>query len=120
MRITNLAMAMKGARAPQTEPIPFQEILPLKLKNKVSGKGDKNKSVSCLHEMSILFACFKDNDFSQTICANEIANFQKCHKAALDKKYLEKEQELKGIMKPGQKDLSHRQVNRILKGYPNP
>jgi hypothetical protein len=29
------------ARIPQKEPVPFQEVLPLKLKKTVSGKGDK-------------------------------------------------------------------------------
>uniref|UniRef100_A0A6M2DCM4 Putative coiled-coil-helix-coiled-coil-helix domain-containing protein 1 n=1 Tax=Xenopsylla cheopis TaxID=163159 RepID=A0A6M2DCM4_XENCH len=121
MKISHLTLAsMRGARAPQTEPIPFQELLPLKLKNKVSGKGDKNATASCLHEMSILFACLKDNDFSETICAKEIANFQKCHTDFMKQSYIDKEQALKGVMNPGQKNLTHRQVNKLLKGFPNP
>jgi hypothetical protein len=33
------------ARVPQKEPVPFQEILPLRLKKTVSGKGDKTSGL---------------------------------------------------------------------------
>jgi hypothetical protein len=33
------------ARLPQREPVPFQEILPLRLKKTVSGKGDKSSGL---------------------------------------------------------------------------
>jgi len=33
------------ARVPQKEPVPFQEVLPLKLKKTVSGKGDKTSGL---------------------------------------------------------------------------
>jgi hypothetical protein len=36
------------ARLPQKEPVPFQEILPLKLKATVSGKGDKTSGLYCI------------------------------------------------------------------------
>lgn len=35
-------------RDPQKEPFPFQELLPLQLKNTVSSKRDVNKSNSCI------------------------------------------------------------------------
>ena len=48
-----VGMARAFGRRPGVEPVPFQEILPLSLKNSVSGKGDKttgnydNLSESC-------------------------------------------------------------------------
>lgn len=100
------------------EPVPFQERLPLKLKNRVSGKGDNSNNVSCLYEMSLLFACFKENDFNQTLCSKEIANFQKCFTESTAKKTIRKEKEAKGILTPGEKKMSSRQINQLLKSFP--
>lgn len=105
-------------RKPQQEPVPFQPILPLKLRNFVSGKGEKASDVCCLHEMSVLFACFKKNDFNQQFCSKEIENFQKCYVTTLNEKRLKKERESKGILNPGSKKLSYKQLNQFLKAYP--
>lgn len=117
MRLTGLASL--PARFNQQEPVPFQEILPLKLKQRVSGKGDKTSEVVCIHEMSVLFACLKTNDFNQAMCSKEISGFQKCYNTALHNKQIKKEQQLKGILTPGQKNLTHSQVNKLLRQYPN-
>lgn len=102
-----------------TDPVPFQERLPLKLKEGVSGKGDKLKEVSCLHEMSVLFACFKRNEFNQALCSKEIESFQKCHTEATARKIDRKEKEAKGILTPGDRKMSSRQINQLLKAFPN-
>lgn len=107
------------ARTPQNEAaVPFQEILPLKLKNSVSGKGDKTNDVACMQEMSILFACLKNNDFNESLCNKEVTTFNKCYKTFLDKKQVTKITQSKGILTPG-KDLNFKQVNKILKKYPH-
>lgn len=107
------------ARFNQKEPVPFQELLPLKLKGQVSGKGEKSSDVVCLHEMSVLFACLKKNDFNQSMCSKEIGSFQKCYTTSLSKKQTKKEHESKGILTPGQKNLTHKQVNQLLKRFPD-
>lgn len=107
------------ARGNPKEPVPFQEILPLKLKPTVSGKGDKTSEVCCLHEMSVLFACMKNNDFSQQLCSKEIEAFQRCYKTTLTQKHTKKVKEAKGILTPGEKHLSHKQINKLLKMFPN-
>ncbi|XP_069680864.1 small ribosomal subunit protein mS37 [Periplaneta americana] len=106
------------ARSPQKEPVPFQEILPLRLKKSVSGKGDKTSDVACLYEMSLMFACFKNNDFNQALCSKEISNFQGCYKDYMDKKRIKKDREQKGILVPGEKKLSHKQLNVLLSKHP--
>ncbi|XP_022910129.1 small ribosomal subunit protein mS37 [Onthophagus taurus] len=98
--------------------VPFQELLPLKLKSKVSGKGSTANEVCCLYEMSIMLACFKDKEFNQTMCAKEIENFKKCYVASMEDKRLLKEREAKGIIAPGEKKLTHKQVTSLLKKYP--
>ncbi|PSN54692.1 hypothetical protein C0J52_01075 [Blattella germanica] len=109
---------LRSARAPQREPVPFDEILPLRLKATVSGKGSKTSNVACLQEMAIMFACFKNNDFNQELCSKEIGTFQKCYKTFLDDKQIRKNEEQKGIITPGDKNLSSKQLNKYLKRFP--
>ncbi len=87
-------------RKPCKEPVPFQEILPLKLKDSVSGKGEKTSGnqiwfkkknfyvfyslkkitdVACLQDMAVMLACFKKHDFNQALCSKEISSFQSCY-----------------------------------------
>ncbi|KAK4884354.1 hypothetical protein RN001_000625 [Aquatica leii] len=81
------------------EPVPFQELLPLKLRNSVSGKGDKTTE--------------------QSLCSKEIESFQKCYKDHTVRKSLKEAQEAKGILIPGEKKLSHKQLNKLLSMFPN-
>ncbi|KAL3286986.1 hypothetical protein HHI36_001472 [Cryptolaemus montrouzieri] len=115
MRLATLLLA---ARSPQKEPVPFKERLPLKLKSRVSGRGMNTTEVFCIHEMSVLFACLKTNEFSQKLCSNEIENFQKCYSSSLTMREGRKEKEAKGILIPGEKKLSHKQVNTLLRQFP--
>ncbi|XP_046408030.1 coiled-coil-helix-coiled-coil-helix domain-containing protein 1 [Ischnura elegans] len=109
---------------PQRKPVypretfKFQELLPLKLKPTVSGKGEKSSDVACLQEMSILFACFKKNEFNQALCSNEIQNFNKCYKNFMDTKHRREEMDRRGELTPGAKKLSHKQINQLMKRFP--
>lgn len=107
------------ARFNEKEPVPFKEILPLKLKQRVSGKGDNRTEVCCIYEMSVMFACFKETDFNQSLCSKEIENFQKCYEKTKTEKDLKKQREAKGILTPGDKKMSSRQLNQLLRGFPN-
>lgn len=115
MRILTVLLARGNA----TEPVPFQEILPLRLKSRVSGKGDSTNDVCCIYEMSVMFACFKEHEFDQSLCSKEIENFQNCYHSHLSKKQAKKERDAKGFLEAGEKQLSHKQINQILKMFPN-
>lgn len=117
MRIFSTLMH-NGRKVPK-EPVPFQEILPLKLKAGVSGKGAKTSEVCCLYEMSVMFSCFKDNEFQQKMCGKEIEAFQKCYTNHVETKKQRIDKEMKGILTPGEKNLSPKQVNMLLRRYPN-
>ncbi|KAL9917027.1 coiled-coil-helix-coiled-coil-helix domain-containing protein 1 [Glossina fuscipes] len=121
MRIFSvLNAANRKARAPQNEKdVPFQEILPLRLKNRVSGKSDSSSDVACLQEMSILFACLKDNDFVEKFCHKEISQFKKCYKVFMDGKTALKATVNQGIITPGN-NLNYRQLNKYMRLFPNP
>ncbi|XP_013162677.1 PREDICTED: uncharacterized protein LOC106114129 [Papilio xuthus] len=108
----------KSARAPQREPVPFQMLLPLKLKKTVSGKGDNLKEAACMQEISVMFACFKKHDFDQQECMKEITAFQGCYRDYSQKLATQREQGKKGILVPGERKLTHRQLNQLLKAFP--
>ncbi|XP_053675662.1 uncharacterized protein LOC128725913 [Anopheles nili] len=113
-----MASVLLRTRKPQNEAdIPFQEVLPLKLKSHVSGKTDKSSDVACLQEMAVLFSCLKTNDFNESLCSKEVSGFQRCYKVYLDNKTAKKETSSKGMLIPG-KDLNYKQLNKVLKKYP--
>lgn len=118
MRISSIFLARSRSLG-HVEPVPFREILPLKLKPSVSGKGGKISDVCCTYEMSLLFACLKENEFGEGGCAKEIENFQKCYTTHLAEKQKRQEREAKGVLAPGEQRLSPKQVNYLLHKYPN-
>lgn len=119
MRIYSSVFSVPRSKHIKEKDVEFQQILPLKLRGFVSGKSDSISEVSCIHEMSVMFACFKDNDFNQSLCSKEIDKFQRCYTSHLTTKKAKKEKEAKGILTPGEKKLSHKQVNTLLKMFPN-
>lgn len=118
MRVTNMLYS-RGRKLGHTEPVPFVPILPLKLKPGVSGKGGKMSDVCCIYEMTLMFSCFKENDFGESGCAKEINNFKKCYINHMTTKKAKHEREAKGLLTPGDKNLSPKQINILLKSYPN-
>lgn len=98
----------------------FEELLPLKLKDKVSGKGDRSKERACVHEMSVMFACLKKNEFEQTHCSDEINKFQACASRNFVDKYKRKQDILQGNISTGKDNLTPREINYLLKKFPNP
>lgn len=100
------------------EEVKFQEILPLKLRTYVSGKREKAAEAACIHELSILFACLKKNDYSQDVCSKEFDVFRKCYSTVMQNKVVMKEQEKKGDTAPGSKNLTHKQISSLLRKHP--
>lgn len=100
------------------EEVKFQELLPLKLRNFVSGKREKTGEAVCIHELSILFACLKKNDYSQNVCSKEFDVFRKCYSTVLQNKTVMKAQDKKGDTSPGSKNLTHKQISSLLKKHP--
>lgn len=118
MRITN-NLSSKVRKLGHTEPVPFVSILPLKLRSYISGKGGKMSDVCCIYEMSLMFSCFKQNEFVEGSCSKEIDNFKKCYMNHMESKKVKHEKEARGLLTPGAKTLSPKQVNLLLKMYPN-
>lgn len=98
----------------------FEELLPLKLKDKVSGKGDRSKDRACVQEMFVMFACLKKNEFENARCSEEIKKFQVCATNNFSDKYKRKQDILLGNISTGSNNLSPREVNYLLQKFPNP
>ncbi|XP_066143394.1 small ribosomal subunit protein mS37 [Euwallacea fornicatus] len=113
-----LSVKRYHARAKPKEPVPLKTIIPISLKEKVSGKGSKLSDVCCLHEMSVLFSCFTAHDFQQAPCSKEIQSFQKCYQVYTTEKAQKFDREMKGLLTPGEKNLTSKQLNILLKRYP--
>ncbi|OXB77695.1 UNVERIFIED_CONTAM: hypothetical protein H355_003524 [Colinus virginianus] len=62
-----------GKRPPAVRPT-----RPLVLANKVANRRELAGEATCLTEMSVMMACWKQNDFNDKACAEEIRTFYDC------------------------------------------
>nr|CAD7418738.1 unnamed protein product [Timema cristinae] len=110
----------RNARAPQKEPVPFQQLLPLKLKNSVSGKGDRTSKVACLQEMAVMFACLKRSEFDQVLCSKEITSFQSCFNTSQEQKKAKKELDRSDgpLLGAEARSMGHKKINLVLRKFP--
>ncbi|CAL7936499.1 unnamed protein product [Xylocopa violacea] len=72
-------MYLKNARSPQNvDKVPIKEVIPLSLKNRVSGGMRNTMESKCLYEISLLFKCWTENEFSDKVCKKQIENLNTC------------------------------------------
>ncbi|XP_072279876.1 small ribosomal subunit protein mS37 [Pyxicephalus adspersus] len=91
----------------------LQPKVPLVLRDKVSNKKVKLTEASCLSEMSVLMACWKENSFNDKVCSNEVKIFYECVAQAQADRKAGIHQELPAGMFPVTK------VNQMLRKFPN-
>ncbi|XP_059618793.1 small ribosomal subunit protein mS37 [Phlebotomus argentipes] len=118
MRIPSVALLN---RVPQQNEgkVPFKEMMPMRLRDSVSGKGGQDSNVACLHEMSVVFACLKGADFNESACAREIGSLKKCYKVFLETKAKNKAEDKAGTVVTG-RNLNYKQLNKYLRLFPQP
>uniref|UniRef100_A0A1A8QPI5 Coiled-coil-helix-coiled-coil-helix domain containing 1 n=1 Tax=Nothobranchius rachovii TaxID=451742 RepID=A0A1A8QPI5_9TELE len=88
---------------------------PLVLKDSVANRKPQKGEATCITEMSVLMACWKQNNFVDGLCSTEIHSFYSCvHKAQAAMK---SKGELSSVT--GGR-LSPKQANTLLKRFPNP
>ena len=83
----------------------------------VSGKVDSIEKVPCLHELSILFASFKDNEFDEKVCKKEIDALKTAHLQAEIEKKEDKLRNSGKAVSTGRK-LTSLQLNKYLRRFP--
>ncbi|KAL7300571.1 hypothetical protein TKK_0006565 [Trichogramma kaykai] len=108
----------RGRKPQPPDATVFQAILPLKLKDRVSGKHDKSKAGDCLYEMSLVIACLKENDYENKLCQKEVSAFNGCYKKYLKETAESKAAQQKGILVPGDRNMTRKQISRLLKIRP--
>ncbi|XP_036430404.1 coiled-coil-helix-coiled-coil-helix domain-containing protein 1 [Colossoma macropomum] len=87
---------------------------PLRLKDEVANRRPEKGEATCITEMSILMACWKQNDFNNTVCSNEVSAFYRC----IEKAQAEREKAKRQALGQGGR-LLPKQANKLLKRYPN-
>lgn len=86
----------------------------LVLKDAVANRKPKKGEASCITEMSVLMACWKQNNFVDSLCSNEINSFYMCvEKAQADVKNKAGQSNIQGGRLPP------KQATGLLKRYPN-
>lgn len=84
---------------------------PLALRDEVGNRKIKKGEASCLTEMSVMVACWKQNNFVEALCSNEMQSFYKC---------VEKAQAARSEQQAvGQGRLLPKQATTLLKRHPN-
>ncbi|XP_007575591.1 PREDICTED: coiled-coil-helix-coiled-coil-helix domain-containing protein 1 [Poecilia mexicana] len=87
---------------------------PLILKDSVGNRKPRKGEASCVTEMSLLMACWKQNNFVDSLCSNEINTFYTCvHKAEAARKNMSEQSNVTGGR------LTPKQATTLLKRFPN-
>lgn len=86
----------------------------LALKDAVAGRKPGKGEATCVTEMSVLMACWKQNNFVDSLCSKEIDTFYICVAKAKAAKKNKSEQ---SNIQSGR--LPPKQATSLLKRYPN-
>ncbi|XP_034407932.1 coiled-coil-helix-coiled-coil-helix domain-containing protein 1 [Cyclopterus lumpus] len=86
----------------------------LALKDEVANRKLKKGEATCITEMSVLMACWKQNNFVDGLCSSEMSSFYSCvEKAQAAMKGRSEQSGLQGGR------LHPKQATTLLKRYPN-
>ncbi|XP_043837578.1 coiled-coil-helix-coiled-coil-helix domain-containing protein 1 [Dromiciops gliroides] len=88
---------------------------PLMLANRVGMGRREVGEATCVTEMSLMMACWKQNEFSDTVCAKEIKDFFDC----ASKAEAERKQKAKHELLGPSGNLTPKQTNKLLGRFPN-
>ncbi|XP_069835265.1 small ribosomal subunit protein mS37 [Dendropsophus ebraccatus] len=91
----------------------LQPRLPLALADKVANRRYKVGEATCISEMSVLMACWKENAFSDTACSDAVKVFYECIAQEQKARKLGAKEEKPAGWMPSQ------QVNKLLRKFPN-
>ncbi|KAM7408054.1 hypothetical protein PAMA_001958 [Pampus argenteus] len=87
---------------------------PLVLKDSVASRKPKKKEATCITEISVMMACWKQNNFMDGLCSDEIKSFYTCVETTRAAMKNAKEQTRNQGVR-----LSPKEATTLLKRYPN-
>lgn len=117
MRLHSI-LAAWNRRGQNPDTVPLRQMIPLSLKNKVSGAGRKSLEDKCLFEMSLLFRCWEDSNFNDKICSQYMKKLQDCYLNYLKKSSIRKDQHKVDVPTPNSQNMSPKQITYLLRMYP--
>ncbi|XP_060092307.1 small ribosomal subunit protein mS37 [Heteronotia binoei] len=97
------------------KPPPMRPSRPLVLADHVSNRRRSLGEATCITEMSLMMACWKQNEFSDVTCSREIQAFLDCASKAEGERKAKLLQE--SLDRSG--TLGAKQINRLLHRFPN-
>ncbi|XP_071420368.1 small ribosomal subunit protein mS37 [Pithys albifrons albifrons] len=86
---------------------------PLALADKVANRREQAGEATCITEMSVMMACWKQNDFNDAACAEEIRVFYDCVAKAEKERRNQNENTLSS-----RGNLPSSKVNKLLRRFP--
>ncbi|XP_068970660.1 small ribosomal subunit protein mS37 isoform X1 [Bombus flavifrons] len=118
MRLSSIYLKSGPRAAQNVNKVQFNEVMPLKLKNKVTGGVMKTLEDKCLYEMTLVFSCWKENGFENGICDKEMKNLYVCYNKYMKNAAMNKELQKIEIPVANAKTLTSKQVTYFLRKYP--
>ncbi|XP_012615642.1 small ribosomal subunit protein mS37 [Microcebus murinus] len=88
---------------------------PLILANRVGERRRERGEATCITEMSVMMACWKQNEFRDDACRKEIQSFFDCASKAQEARRMRSIQETLG--ESG--SLPPKKLNKLLQRFPN-
>jgi len=88
---------------------------PLYLKDSVANKKPKKGEATCITEMSQMMVCWKQNNFVEALCSNEMKSFYTC----VEKAQAEARSKSDQMDSTQTGRLPAKQATTLLKRYPN-
>ncbi|XP_014602380.1 PREDICTED: uncharacterized protein LOC106785977 [Polistes canadensis] len=114
-----VSLAYFKGRLPQSEAkVPYNVAEELSLKNYVRCKSVGVTEKGCLHELSVLLTCLRENEFDNFNCSKELTSFENCSKRFAKLSADLKASHSKSVPDPNSKVFSSKQISYLLKLYP--
>ncbi|XP_027740938.1 coiled-coil-helix-coiled-coil-helix domain-containing protein 1 [Empidonax traillii] len=91
----------------------IRPVRPLALADKVANRRENAGEATCITEMSVMMACWKQNDFNDAACAEEIRVFYDCVAKAEKQRRSQTEDTLSS-----RGNLPSSKANKLLRRFP--
>lgn len=73
---------------------------------------------SCLQELQGVMACLQVNEYDNRFCQKEVTKFNDCYQKYLADRSVSKRAKEKGVLVPGEKTFTHKQLRKLLRKNP--
>lgn len=68
--------------------------------------------------MTLLIGCLQEHEYENKLCQKEVNQFQTCYKKFMVDSFNSKKAQQKGLLVPGDNNLTHKQVKKLFAKRP--